>query len=325
MKSVNIFDLPSQKIKWANINSQISRKLNKYKENEEVDLVLQVKSKYTQINYTHDELPDSLDELLAYFPESVDLEFTIFENGVSTGEQGFLKKFEDVKEEIEKPETISNTPQLPPKAETKKESESGQTVIIDVNQLFEKYSSSLQLVASQNNKPEPVRQENQNSDLIESLRQQISDLKQIHSQQVAELKDLLKEAKEEVKLANSQLFTLQMENTRLSITAAQGVNPQSVDDKVQEAIRAFERNQKKFSEQYEEKKKELDAIQNQITEAKIVARTKQIRTEDDTEINKAMADVMRSKLPQLIDKGLDLLSPTPNLATASSTQTPAIV
>lgn len=322
---MNVFDNPSQIGKWGSINSRISRLLTNYKEGDEVDIILQVKNKYTQINYPYDELPETLDDILKEFPESVDLEYSIYENGKSVGQIGYLKKFEDVKEEIEKPGEISNTPQLPPKAETKKESESGQTVIIDVNQLFEKYSSSLQSVASQNNKPEPVRQENPNSDLIESLRQQISDLKQIHSQQVAELKDLLKEAKEEVKLANSQLFTLQMENTRLSITAAQGVNPQSVDDKVQEAIRAFERNQKKFSEQYEEKKKELDAIQNQITEAKIVARTKQIRTEDDTEINKAMADVMRSKLPQLIDKGLDLLSPTPNLAVASSTQTPAIV
>ncbi len=304
MRSINIFNNQEMGGRYGNVKSHVSKLLDKYKDEDTVDIVVQFKNKYTQINYSHDDLPETLDDLFKEFSESVDLECCIFENGVSTGAIRYIKKFEDVKEEIE-PKTEIIIPFQPNSvAQPKKESEPGQTVIIDVNQLFEKYSSSLQSVASQNNKPEPVRQENQNGDLVESLRQQIADLRQTHSAHIAELKDLLKEAKDEAKAANSQLFTMQIENAKLSVQVSQNVNPQTVEAKVEEAMRAFERNQKKLNEQTDAKKAELDALNLQVIEAKVKSQIKHYP--DNSETDKAMADILRSKVPSLIDKGIDL-------------------
>ena len=108
MKSINVFDNPSLIGKWGYIKSRISKILADYKDEDDIDLILQVKNRYTQINYSYDDIPESLDELLEEFPESVDLEYGIYENGKAIGQLGFLKKFEDVKDELDFTKTESS-------------------------------------------------------------------------------------------------------------------------------------------------------------------------------------------------------------------------
>ena len=334
MRSVNIYDLPTQKIKWANVNSQISRKLNKHKDNEEVDLVLQVKNKYSQINFTHDDLPESLDELLNLFPESVDLEFIIFEDGVST-EQGFLKKFDDVKEESDftkMESSLENKPnQAKPDTQPKTNSDSQQVIHVDMNGIFKEFSSTLSQSFQQQNAKQEIPQRIDNSELVNALKSQIEDMKKSyekqletqeskHEKQIEEIKkanekeitnltNLLREEKDKANTAYSQLFTLQIENTKLAMQASQNVNPQTVDARVEEAMRVFERNQKKIQEQLDEKKKEFDALNLAVIEKKIQSQLK--NNPENSELDKAVADVFRSKVPTIIDRGIELMTSIP--------------
>ena len=338
MRSVNVYDLPTQKIKWANVNSQISRKLNKHKENEEVDLVLQVKNKYSQINFTHDDLPESLDDLLNLFPESVDLEFIIFEDGVST-EQGHLKKFEDVKDEVDLTKTDSPTESnksnqsIKQDSQTKTDLDEKQKVIysVDMNGIFKEFSTTLSQSFQQQNAKQEIPQRTDNSELVNALKSQIEDMKKSyekqletqdskHEKQIEEIKkanekeitnltNLLKEEKEKANTANSQLFLLQIENTKLAMQASQNVNPQTVDARVEEAMRVFERNQKKMQEQLDEKKKEFDLLNMAVMEKRIQTQLK--NNPENSELDKAVADVFRSKVPTIIDRGIDLMTSIP--------------
>lgn len=327
--STNIVDEMQAKKRWGNIKSQISRKLAKYENPEEVKIILQVRNKFAQIPYDIKELEDkTLDDVFEDFPESVDLEFMIFENGESDGLLGYLKKFEDVNTESfsvatqESSESKTSHNKEPNSNFMQNQLSSATTAqnnlpSIDVNQLVnqiaemnretnERFANILSAKTS-----EPKKQEDNHSfeKLEQNLRQQISDLKAEHEKLVAELKNIIREEKEKATIANSQLFTLQIENTKLAMQASQNLNPQTVDAKVEEAMRAFERNQKKMQDVVDEKKKELEALNLQVIEKRIQSQLK--NNPENSELDKAVADVFRSKVPTIIDKGIDLMTSLP--------------
>ena len=88
MKLVNTINLQKAACKWGNIKSHI-RKLPP--SNNKRDFVLKLQNKYTIIHYSIDELPENLKEIFDYFPENVDLTYTIFKDNTIHSE-GFLKE-----------------------------------------------------------------------------------------------------------------------------------------------------------------------------------------------------------------------------------------
>ena len=324
MKSINVFDNPSLIGKWGYIKSRISKILADYKDGDDIDLILQVKNRYTQINYSYDDIPESLDELLEEFPESVDLEYGIYENGKAIGQLGFLKKFEDVKEESDFTKTessLENKPnQAKPDTQAKTNSDSQQVIHVDMNGIFKEFSSTLSQSFQQQNLKQEIPQRIDNSELVNALREQIKEQKAFHEKQlqileskhekdVIRLENSLKEAKDSASTANSQLFLLQIENTKLAMQASQNVNPQTVDARVEEAMRVFERNQKKMQEQLDEKKKEFDLLNMAVMEKRIQSQLK--NNPENSELDKAVAEVFRSKVPTIIDRGIDLMTSIP--------------
>lgn len=339
MKQINIFDYPAIGSKWGNIKSHVTKLLAKYKENDDIDIVLQFKNRYTQINYAYDELPETLDELLEDFPESVDLECLIYEKGVSTGQIRYLKKFEDVKDEVDLTKTDSPTESnksnqsIKQDSQTKTDLDEKQKVIysVDMNGIFKEFSTTLSQSFQQQNAKQEIPQRTDNSELVNALKSQIEDMKKSyekqletqdskHEKQIEEIKkanekeitnltNLLKEEKEKANTANSQLFLLQIENTKLAMQASQNVNPQTVDARVEEAMRVFERNQKKMQEQLDEKKKEFDLLNMAVMEKRIQSQLK--NNPENSELDKAVAEVFRSKVPTIIDRGIDLMTSIP--------------
>lgn len=328
-QSINIVDEMLAKKRWGNIKSQITRKLAKYENPEEVKITLQVRNKFAQIPYGTQELENkTLDDVFEDFPESVDLEFMIFENGESDGLQGYLKKFEDVNTESysvavqESPENkISHIKEtnlsLPQNQSPTQTTTQNNQPSIDVNTLvmqisdmnernMERFAS---LISTKSNEPKTETKSSDSTKLEENLRQQIADLKIEHEKLVTELRNIIREEKEKANTASSQLFTLQIENTKLAMQASQNVNPQTVDARVEEAMRAFERNQKKMQEQLDEKKKEFDLLNMAVMEKRIQSQLK--NNPENSELDKAVADVFRSKVPTIIDRGIDLMTSIP--------------
>jgi hypothetical protein len=332
LKSIDTFDEAAKKAKWANINSQIKKALAKYNEDDEVDLVLRVKNKYTTSNYTFDEIPESLEELLNEFPESVDLEYQLIENGTDVKTHQFLKKFEDVKEETDNSiiTTKENIPIEQNKSLQPEKSNSNSTVNpqtqnpIDItgimaqvamitesmNRRLDESNQRLEKYFFANKEETKPQIQEYNKSYVDALLQQISDLK-----------DLSKELKEELRELRNQNFTLQIENVKLSSLASQNINPQVVEQKIEDSIKAYERNQKKFQEQFEERRKELDKINEEIIEAKIKSKIDPNNL-SNTELDKAMADVIRNKVPTLIDKGFDLVFPLNTINGSQKTSAP---
>ena len=328
-QSINIVDEMLAKKRWGNIKSQITRKLAKYENPEEVKITLQVRNKFAQIPYGTQELENkTLDDVFEDFPESVDLEFMIFENGESDGLQGYLKKYEDVNTESysvavqESPENkISHIKEtnlsLPQNQSPTQTTTQNNQPSIDVNTLvmqisdmnernMERFAS---LISTKSNEPKTETKSSDSTKLEENLRQQIADLKIEHEKLVTELRNIIREEKEKANTASSQLFTLQIENTKLAMQASQNVNPQTVDARVEEAMRAFERNQKKMQEQLDEKKKEFDLLNMAVMEKRIQSQLK--NNPENSELDKAVADVFRSKVPTIIDRGIDLMTSIP--------------
>ena len=81
--------------------------------NNKRDIVLKLQNKFATIHYSIDELPENLKEIFDYFPEEVDLKFTIFKNNDILSE-GFIKEY--------KPEVLvmdnPNIPQLESKPDS---------------------------------------------------------------------------------------------------------------------------------------------------------------------------------------------------------------
>lgn len=304
--------------KFGNVKSHVSKLLDKYKDDDTIDIVVQFKNKYTQINYSHDELPETLDELFNEFPESVDLECCIYENGASTGAIRYIKKFEDVREEsdntIKEEKQITKETSLPqnqnPTPQNNQPSIDVNTLVMQISDMNERNMELFaSLISTKSSEPKTETKSSDSTKLEENLRQQITDLKIEHEKLVTELRNIIREEKEKASTASSQLFTLQIENTKLAMQAAQNVSPQTVDAKVEEAMRAFERNQKKLQEQLDEKKKEFDALNLAVIEKRIQSQLK--NNPENSELDKAVADVFRSKVPTIIDRGIDLMTAIP--------------
>ena len=189
-----------------------------------------------------------------------------------------------------------------------------------MNGIFKEFSSTLSQSFQQQNSKQEIPQRIDNSELVNALREQIKEQKASHEKQlqileskyekdIIRLENSLKEAKDSASTANSQLFLLQIENTKLAMQASQNVNPQTVDARVEEAMRAFERNQKKMQEQLDEKKKEFDLLNMAVMEKRIQSQLK--NNPENSELDKAVADVFRSKVPTIIDRGIDLMTSIP--------------
>ncbi|MBP6739555.1 MAG: hypothetical protein KA146_06170, partial [Leptospiraceae bacterium] len=191
---------------------------------------------------------------------------------------------------------------------------------VDMNGIFKEFSTTLSQSFQQQNAKQETPQRTDNSELVNALREQIKEqkasyekqlqiLESKHEKDVIRLENSLKEAKDSANTANSQLFLLQIENTKLAMQASQNVNPQTVDARVEEAMRVFERNQKKMQEQLDEKKKEFDALNLAVIEKKIQSQLK--NNPENSELDKAVADVFRSKVPTIIDRGIELMTSIP--------------
>ena len=228
MKLVNTINLQKAACKWGNIKSHI-RKLPP--SNNKRDFVLKLQNKYTMIHYSIDELPENLKEIFDYFPENVDLTYTIFKDSTIHSE-GFLKEF--------KPEVLvmdnPNIPQLESKPDSIQKTVSSiksnptnnnhipnnSNQIVDVDKLIRTFSEiqdrklNDQFVSLRNYlnekitqsikpTPVPIKFEKYTDEFVDRLKKKNQ-----------ELEDEVRNLKTELKKSNDASLSLQIENVKLS-------------------------------------------------------------------------------------------------------------
>lgn len=342
MNQKNIFDLPTQQKKWANIKSQISKSEAKYTEEDEIDIVLQVKNKYTQVNYDYDDIPESLGELLEDFPETwVDLEFQLVENGTKILTQGFLVQFMEVEKDKQapiEPSSFTHDSNFPQSEKKESPTNTPQPQIpspspyqLDINKLLQQNAETSEK-ATERIERMLEKFMNQNSHSPNNSSTQQDHVNAILLSQIQELKETNRELKTENSNLQRELSSAHLENARLSVLSTQAqnssanvINPEA---KLEEHIKNYERTQKRIQEQVEEKKKELDDLKEKIIENRVLATVKNSGKENNTEVDKAFADILRSKAPMVIDRGFDYLFPLNPINNANGTNQatlPAII
>lgn len=263
---------------------------------DEINLVIQVKNEINQINYKYSEFPESLQALLTDFPDEFTLEYQIIRNDDEIVNQGFLKKYSLVSSGEEQ--------QIETKVDIKKEEtfQSDNLKNLNINQLIENINSHNskfynQLIESFNKNPV---ESNSSSMVVENMRQQITDLKD----EIRELKKDIKENQSEIQKKNLEVITLTTEKAGL-------FTPEQLNNKIEDAVKNVERNYKKQQTQFDdvdskirEKKEELS---KQELEMRIAQIKNGIKNSKDSETDKILAEVLKQKLPGVFDKGLDLL------------------
>ena len=296
MKLVNTINRQKAACKWGNIKSHI-RKLPPT--NNKRDFVLKLQNKYTMINYSINELPENLKEIFDYFPEEVDLKYTIFKNnGIHS--EGFIKEYKpdvpvannpNIPQLESKPDPIQKTVSyIKPNPVNNNHIPNNSNQVVDVDKLMRNFSDiqdrklNEQFVSLRNYlnekitqsikpAPVPIKVEKYSDEFVDRLKKKNQ-----------ELEDEVRNLKTELKKSNDVSSSLQIENVKLSIqleflskNTSQNVNQKPVLN---------ESNLSIIEEMEEAHKKELSKLDFEIFQKRL--EVKNINAKNESKVDRGM-------------------------------------
>ena len=297
MKLVNTINLQKAACKWGNIKSHI-RKLPP--SNNKRDFVLKLQNKYTMINYSINELPENLKEIFDYFPEEVDLKFTIFKNNGSIHSEGFIKEYKpdvpvannpNIPQLESKPDPIQKTVSyIKPNPVNNNHIPNNSNQVVDVDKLMRNFSDiqdrklNEQFVSLRNYlnekitqsikpAPVPIKVEKYTDEFVDRLKKKNQ-----------ELEDEVRKLKTELKKSNDTSQSFQIENVKLS-TQLEFLSKNTSQDAKQKPV-VNEINLPIIEEMEEAHKKELSKLDFEIFQKRL--EVKNINAKNESKVDRGM-------------------------------------
>ncbi len=298
MKLVNTIDFKTAACKWGNIKSGIAKLPPT---NNKRDFVLKLQSKYTMINYSKDDLPENLKEIFDYFPEEVDLKFTIFKkNGIHS--EGFLKEYKpdihiannpNIPQLESKPDSFQKTvSNIKPNPANDNHIPNNSNQIVDVDKLIRTFSDiqdrkfqdqfinlrnylNEKIAQSIKPAPAPIKFERYTDEFVDRLKQKNQ-----------ELEEELKKLKTELKKSNDMSSSLQIENVKLSTQLEILSKDRSRDAKLKPVVNESKNLSTKEEEMNEALKIELRKLELEIFQKQL--EIKKLNVNNESEVDGGM-------------------------------------
>lgn len=268
------------------------------------DILLKIKNKFRTISFDFAILPETYNEIEEHFPEAVDLEFTLSQDSITITE-GFFHKFE-----IDKTETLPQTPITPQPLQNSIPTQNSNPYTIDINTLMRQQSESnekmYQLILSS------LPKNNESKDNHHPVTDKTEYI-EILKNQIAELKSQITEYKSDLSNMRSENNKLMMENVRLSASVSHNNSEQTPESKFDEYVKNYERQQQKMDETLARKRSEIEELNLKTIEARMKSYAK--KDTNETEVDRAMADIIRNKVPLIVDYMLPMGNPTSTTTT----------
>lgn len=337
MALVNVIDQQKVWRKWGFIKSLIVKKI---KANSKSDVRLRAYNKYCSWVFEEFLLPESSEELLNFFPESIDLHYEIIEAGKIISE-GLLKEYKE-EGNINEREVSIQTPvssiatsgqSLPITKSINNDSSSNQiTYNLDVNQLFSTFVETTKKIMENERKIEPtlIAKENpsdlnQIKELTDNHNRYVDHLIKSHEDEKKRLKELYENTKAELKAVSSDLMKTEkelreatLEILKLTISLEHAQNKESPEVKFEKYVSDHTRQQKKMEDALALKRDEISRLEAEIIEKRIQVAVEAHETEAESELSKALRDTFVEKLPTIIDRGLDFLASRKSFSPATN-------
>jgi hypothetical protein len=295
MKLVNTIGHQKAACLWGNIKSHIAKLPPT---NNKRDFVLKLQNKYTMINYSKDDLPENLKEIFDYFPEDVDLKFTIFKNNEILSE-GFIKEYKpDVsiadnpnKPQLEsKPDSFQRTvSSIKPNPVNDNHVPSNSNQVVDLDKLMRTFSDiqgrklNDQFISLRNYLNEKIAQSIKPAPVpikVEKYTDEFVDKLQKKNQ---ELEEELKKTKMELKKSNDASLSLQIENVKLS-TQLEFLSKDTSQDAKLKPVVSESKNLSIVEEEIDEAHKvELRKLNLEIFKKQLEVKNLKVKNESDVD------------------------------------------